>query len=73
MNADALDPPCIRLQDFEFQPAVMRDDFAARWNSACHFKYQSAERIRLVLFLVREEINAEQLVNDGDSTRASAT
>ena len=66
MNADAFDPPRIRLQDFKFQAAVVLDDFAARRNAARHFENQPAQRIRFVLFLVREEINAEQLVNGGN-------
>ena len=64
MNADALHPPRVRLQDFEFQSAVVLYDFTARRHPARHFKYQSAKGIRLILFFIRQEINTQQFVND---------
>ncbi len=61
MNAELLDPPLIRFEDFEFDPARVTHALAARRDAAGDGEDKTAEGVGVLPLLVRDEGKSELL------------
>src|SRR5687768_11774421 len=61
-DLDQFNSPRIRLDDLEFEPALMADDLAPGRHSSRHFEYQAGESLGLLIFFTGEEIDAKQIL-----------